>query len=1099
MAETQVVTAVFTDLVGSTELSSRLDPEVADQLRGTHFALLRSAIEAHGGQEVKNLGDGLMVVFSITSGALNCAEAMQQAIELHNKRAPEPLSIRVGLSLGEVTEEEGDYFGDAVVQAARLCAAAEGDQILATQLVQLTAGRRARQQFASKGELELKGLPEPVATVEVRWAPADASGVVPLPERCRVSGAVGFVGRAGERAILDEAIGTVAREARHHLVLIGGEPGIGKTTLAAQCVQRAHEEGAIVLYGRAEEDLGVPYGPWNEALTHLVTHAPRSLLESLGPYAGSLVRLAPALGAQLGASDSWPTSDPEAARHILFSAVTSTLRAAGELATVILVFDDLQWVDAPSLQLLRHVVATSEPMRLLMIGTFRESDVAAGGPLADLLGALHREPATSRFALRGLDERELLAMMEGEAGRQMDQDGLSLRDQLMAETDGNPFFVGELLRHLTETGGRYREGGRWVSSSDLRSHGLPVSVREVIARRVERLGEGGARVLATASVIGRDFDLSLLAAATDLDEETLLDIMDRAAEATLIENVDGNRCTFVHALIEYTLYESLAPARRARLHRRIAEAIEAQCRGRTQGRAGELAYHWAEAIVPEELEKAIGYARAAGDEALARLAPAEALRRYSQALTLLGQRQVDAKRMRGALLLGLGVAQRQTGDAAYRETLLDAAHLAQDLDDTELLVAAALANNRGFFSVAGVVDIERVAALEAASDALEGIDSADRARLIALLASELTYGADLARRRDLMHQAVAMARNVGDPATLVEVINHTSPATTAPETLAELLSLTGEGFEAARSIGDPVLQFWSALQRCFACYQAGIVTEADEALSLARSIAERLGQPIICMHVTFVRATRAMLAGDLDEAERLSIEAVELGSATGQPDIAAFFAGQFGVIRVMQGRGGEIVDLVRQATAENPGIPAFATFLAGIYCDLDRAEEARAVLEPFVADGFESIPRDLIWLITMTSIAYAVAELGWTDAARPMLERLSPFIGQICCIETTTYPEVGYYLGLLAATLNRSEEAEAYFSQAAATHERIGAAWALAKTQLGWGSMLAARGEREDRDRATMLLEQALASAQDRGYALVAGRALRALESVGAS
>jgi class 3 adenylate cyclase/tetratricopeptide (TPR) repeat protein len=1099
MAETQVVTAVFTDLVGSTELSSRLDPEVADQLRGTHFALLRSAIEAHGGQEVKNLGDGLMVVFSITSGALNCAEAMQQAIELHNKRAPEPLSIRVGLSLGEVTEEEGDYFGDAVVQAARLCAAAEGDQILATQLVQLTAGRRARQQFASKGELELKGLPEPVATVEVRWAPADASGVVPLPERCRVSTAVGFVGRASERAMLDDAIRTVAREARHHLVLIGGEPGIGKTTLAAQCVQRAHEEGAIVLYGRAEEDLGIPYGPWNEALTHLVTHAPQSLLESLGPYAGSLVRLAPALGAQFGASDSRSTNDPEAARHILFSAVASTLRAAGQLATVVLVLDDLQWVDAPSLQLLRHVAAASEPMRLLMIGTFRESDVAAGGPLADLLGALHREPATSRFALRGLDELELLAMIEGQAGQQMGGDGLSLRDQLMAETDGNPFFVGELLRHLTETGGLYQEDGRWVSSSDLRSYGLPVSVREVIARRVERLGEAGATVLATASVIGRDFDLSLLAAATELDEDTLLDIMDRAAEATLIDNVDGNRCTFVHALIEYTLYESLAPARRARLHRRIAEAIEAQCRGRTQGRVGELAYHWAEAIVPEELEKAIGYARAAGDEALARLAPGEALRRYSQALTLLEQRQVDAKQMRGALLLGLGVAQRQTGDAAYRETLLDAAHLAQDLDDTELLAAAALANNRGFFSVAGVVDAERVAALEAASDALEGTESADRARLLALLASELTYGADLARRRDLMHQAVAMARNVGDPATLVEVINHTSPATTDPETLAELLLLTGEGFEAARSIGDPVLQFWSALQRCFACYQAGIVTEADEALSLARSIAERLGQPIIRMHVTFVRATRAMLAGDLDEAERLSIEAVELGSATGQPDIAAFFAGQFGVIRVMQGRGVEIVDLVRQATAENPGIPAFATFLAGIYCDLDRPEEARAVLEPFVADGFQSIPRDLIWLITMTSIAYAVAELGWTDAAAPVLERLSPFIGQICCIETTTYPEVGYYLGLLAATLSRFEEAEAYFSHAAATHERIGAAWALAKTQLGWGSMLAARGERGDRDRATMLLEQALASAQDRGYALVARRALQALESVGVS
>jgi len=301
MAETRVVTAVFTDLVGSTALSSRLDPQATDELREMHFALLRSAIEAHGGQEVKNLGDGLMVVFPITSGALNCAEAMQQAIALHNKRAPERLSIRVGLAIGEVTEDDGDYFGDAVVQAARLCAAAAGDQILASQLVQLTAGRRARQQFAAIGDIECKGLPEPVPTVEVRWAPASSEGLVPLPERCAGTPALGFVGRTAERAVLSDALTRATSEKRKQVVLVGGEPGVGKSALAAHCSRAAHRDGAIVLLGRAEEDLGIPYGPWNEALTHLVTHAPSSLIDSLAPHADSLARLAPELTGRLSA------------------------------------------------------------------------------------------------------------------------------------------------------------------------------------------------------------------------------------------------------------------------------------------------------------------------------------------------------------------------------------------------------------------------------------------------------------------------------------------------------------------------------------------------------------------------------------------------------------------------------------------------------------------------------------------------------------------------------------------------------------------------------------------------------------------------------
>jgi class 3 adenylate cyclase/tetratricopeptide (TPR) repeat protein len=1096
--EVQVVTVAFTDLVGSTELSSRLDPVVADQLRDTHFALLREAVQAHGGTEVKNLGDGLMVVFSTTSGALNCAEAMQQGIARYNQKAPEPLSVRVGLSHGEVAEDGGDYFGDPVVEAARLCSTAEGGQILASQVVQLTAGRRAQQEFASIGDLTLKGFPEPVATVEVRWAAEsfEGEGVMPLPRRSTTIPAAGFVGRTGERAVLSDALKNVVSEGRHRLVLIGGEPGMGKTSLATDFARAAHRDDAIVLFGRADEELAAPYGPWAEALTHLANCAPDSLLASLTPHAGSLVRIVPALATRLGRSDDPPTADPEAARYLLFGAVTAALAVASQLAPVVLILDDLQWADAPSLQLLRHVVETTETLRMLVIGTFRESHLPAGHPLADLLGALHRESGTERISLRGLDDLELLAMMEGAAGHEMDEDGLVLRDALVAETDGNPFFAGELLRHLVETGAIYQEGGRWVGSVDLRGGGLPVSVREVIGRRVARLGEATTRVLAIASVIGRDFDLSLLVAVSELDEDALLDVMDQATEAILIDNVRANRYTFVHALIEHTLYESLSPTRRARLHRAVAEAIEAQARGRSDLRAAELAYHWAQATAPEDLDKAVHYAQAAGDEALTRLAPDEALRWYSQALARLEQRLNGPDERRCQLLVGLGNAQRQSGNPTYRQTLLDAAHLAQDLGDTQLLVEAALANNRGIFSVLGVVDAERVTVLEAACNALEGTDSAEQARLLGLLASELTFGGDFDRRKALAARALDIARQSGDLATLVRVVNDTLISINVPEGLSESLALSAEASAASQGLGDPILQFWSSAQGCVHRYQAGEVAEGDEALSRVQAIADRLGQPVLRMQAAGLAAARATLAGDFDDAEQLALQAAEFGNASAEPDIAAAFFAQLGVIRFMQGRSDEIVDLAVQVAAENLGVPTFSIFIAMMHCDLNHPDEARAVLDPFVADDFASVPKDMIWLTAMHSASYVVSELGWVEPAEALMDRLRPFAGQIVCVGAVTWGGVSYALGLLAATLDRYDDADAYFSQSAATHERIGAAWGLAMTQLAWGRYLAARNEPEHLERGRSLLEQALTTARIRDYKLAERRALEALESV---
>jgi hypothetical protein len=273
----------------------------------------------------------------------------------------------------------------------------------------------------------------------------------------------------------------------------------------------------------------------------------------------------------------------------------------------------------------------------------------------------------------------------------------------------------------------------------------------------------------------------------------------------------------------------------------VAEAIEAQIRGRTEGRASELAYHWAQAAVPEDLSKAVGYAKIAADESLARLAPAEALRWYTQALALLEGRALGTDEVRCQLLVGLGDSQRQCGDPAHRETLLDAAHLAQDLGATDLLVAAALANSRGLTSSSGKVDSERVGVLEAACNALKDTQSAEHAKLLALLSVEIVSGSDLAHRRGLADQALAIARSLDDPRTLAWVISRLIYAIDVPEALSERLSLSAEALDASRNAGDPALHGLCAGARMISLYQSGDVVGGDAALSEAKSLLELYG------------------------------------------------------------------------------------------------------------------------------------------------------------------------------------------------------------------------------------------------------------------
>jgi class 3 adenylate cyclase len=1082
---TVTTSVVFTDLVGSTELSARLGPVAAEEVRSVHFGLLRAAVATTGGTEVKNLGDGLMVVYPSLSGALDGAVAMQQNVERHNRKAAVPLGLRIGLSSGDATEEDGDFFGEPVVEAARLCDLAEGGQIVTTDVVRLQA-RRTEHHFDALGAVELKGLPETVDAYEVSWAPMRTPALVQLPGRLATTPAAGVVGRLAERGQLAATMKAAFGGDGHRLALLSGEPGIGKTTLAGDLAQRAHEDGATVLYGRCDEDLGMPYQPFVEALGDYVAHAPDSRLAALDErHLTELSRLVPHVRQRFPALPEPSSTDADAERYLLFAAITALLAEVAAVAPVVVVLDDLHWADKPTVLLLQHLVATLEAAEVLVVGTYRDSDLTASHPLTEGLAVLRRETAVERIAIGGLDDEGVVALVEGLAGHPLDGEGIALAHAVRRETDGNPFFTAELFRHLVETGAVRQEAGRWIAAVDLSEIGLPESVREVVGQRVRRLGDEVHQVLTMASVMGRDFDLPLLARVAERDEDDVLRALEEASRASVVMEVHGRDdwFTFTHGLFQQTLYEGLSATRRARTHRRIGELLEVDCGDDPGDRIGELAHHWAAATRPTDVGKAAGYARRAGERALRALAPDEAIRWVRQAVELLDADGPGDASIRLDALVGLGDAQRQAGDPAYRETLLEAAGAAITNGDTDRLVAAALAIQRGRVSNLGSVDTERIALLEEALAAVGDGDTRAGAWLRAALAAELMFGGDLHRVRALAVDAEAMARRIVDDATLLRVLNLTFLALSVPDGFARTVAGTEEALALAARVGDPVAHFRAAQCRVSAMRSAVDRDEMRAALDLAESLAAEIGQPYLTWQVLQLRCTQVLLDGDAEDAERLAGEALQVASDTGQPDALAVFGTHLAGIRWHQGRLDEIVDRIAQAASDNPALLAFHAAHALMLCECGRLDEARPLLLAARHADFHHARYDYTWLMTTTLWAETAAWLGDTSSAALLYERLSPFETRGVITSATFTGTVGMYLARLAGVLDRPVDGRRLFAQADAQLRALRAPFWHARNQVEWARLLSSTGVDVDRRHARELLAEATATAAAHGCA----------------
>jgi class 3 adenylate cyclase len=813
---TGAVTFLLTDIEGSTALWEA-HPQVMAAVIARHHEIVADCVEAHNGRQPRSQGEGdsTLSVFARPTDAVAAALAVQRALQGEPWAEGIQLRVRAGLHTGEAEVRGGDYFGAAVSRTARIRALARGSEVLVSQATAQLAldrlptgadlshvGRRALKGLAREEEIfQLRApglvdapLPGPgVGTAGILQDLASRAAGVPLPTRLNTRPAAGVVGRQAEISAIAAARGRVAGGGGCETLLISGEAGMGKTTLAAEAAQAAFGEGYCVLFGHCEEDLATPYQLFAEALTHFVAHADeRQLRACTDQHGAELARLVPALADRIPGLPPSKATDPDTERYLLFAAVVGLLAALSRSQPVVLVLDDLQWADQGSLLMLRHLATAGQVTRMLVIGTYRDAGLDGSHPLTEALAALHRQARLSRIELTGLDDAEVVALLQAAAGSTLDDTGMSLAHAVHRETDGNPFFVSEMLRHLSETGAIYRDAtGRWTAADALEQMALPESVRVVIGARVGRLGQDAARMLSVAAVIGRDFDLDLLALATQTSEDELLDVLDAAASVALVREQPGlaGQYSFAHALIQHTLYEDLGPARRARAHRRVAEALEELCGDHPGARVAELARHWFNAPQPGALAQAIRYSREAADAALEALAPQDALRYYAQALALSGKAADPDQVLSLDLTVGLGTAQRQTGDPAYRDTLLGAARRAAELGETDRLVRAALASDRGFFSTVGAANAANIEVLETALASLPA-DHPDRALVLARLCQELTYGSPLDRRIALGEEAVAIAEASGHDAVIVRVINLIALPLRVPSRLQQSLAWT---------------------------------------------------------------------------------------------------------------------------------------------------------------------------------------------------------------------------------------------------------------------------------------------------------------------
>jgi DNA-binding SARP family transcriptional activator len=820
---------------------------------------------------------------------------------------------------------------------------------------------------------------------------------------------VGFVGRERELAELSAALDE-ALAGHGGLVLVAGEPGIGKSRLLAEFGDHATRHRARVLAGRCWEAGGAPaYWPWVQSLrTHLRVTDPDVLRTELGGGAAVIAQMLPELRELVPGLPPSPSGGFEGARFRLFDATASFLRGVAAATPLVVAVDDLHSADTPSLLLLQFLAEQVADSRILIVGAYRDVDLRREHPLRSALAELHRHATTRRLRLRGLTERDVARFVASTPGVDA---GAALAATIHDQTEGNPLFVEEVVKLLAAEG---------------RATPMPETVREVIGRRLAQLPDPCTDLLMRAPVIGREFSLATLGRIAEPGHGDVLETLDPAIGAHVVAQVPDarGRLRFAHGLVRDALYEELPLGRRARTHRQIGEALEPLDPSRPH-RVAELSHHFYEGAQSGAADKALHYLRLAGDRALTALAYEEADRLYRRALEVVEMVEPVDERTRCDLLLGLGEATMRAGDGRRaKDSFWRAATIARLERLPDRLARAAIGYGGRFVWSRAGSDDRVVPLLEEAIGGVGERDGEVRARLLPRLAGALRDPPFRARAAALSAEAVAVARRVGDPATLAYSLDARHVAIWGPDTVQERAAIAAELARLAEEVGDDERAFQGEFWGLEALLEAGDLAGARAGLAQAARTADQLKQPAQRWYVAVTEALMALLEGRFIEAEDRIERALGLGQAAQSWEALAYYRLQLYALRSAQGRLEEIEDTIRRSVDEYPHYPVFGCVLAALLAERGSTAEAAIVFEQLAADGFAALPRDEEWLFGTSLLADASDRLGDQRRSARLYELLAPFGDRnVLSVPDVAAGSVSRTLGVLAAATGQWQAA----------------------------------------------------------------------------
>jgi class 3 adenylate cyclase/tetratricopeptide (TPR) repeat protein len=1066
------LTIMMTDVAGSTALRRARGDADADDILALQARIVRDKVMAFGGRVRKSLGDGFLISFPSAVAAVRAAAAIQGALGQHNIADPQrAVEIRIGLHTGQVTEQDGDLYGQAVHAAARVMAETVGGQILVSDEVRKHAELQVDWSFLDSGLFWLRGFPERWRLYEVSWNHASAAArttTVPGP-------LAPLVDRDAEQAMLHQLI-DAALAGHGRLALVAGEPGVGKSRLVAEIGDEAQASGMRVLVGHCVQMSGAPpYLPYVEIIEQAISNprSPLALREALGDVAAEIGRIAPALRRVFPDIPPPLELPAELSRRYVWNSLSEFVGRAAQGQPLLLVLEDLHWADESTLLLTEYLAPLLPEMPVLVLGTYRDIEVDLQHPLARVIGQLGNRGLLERVSLRRLSYDGLRAMLQALAGQPAPE---KLARMIDRETEGNPFFVEEVYLHLVESGVLLDEQGRVRPDLRLDEASVPESIRLVLGQRLDRLAVSTREVLVAAAVSGRVFASDLVGEVAGAGPDVLVEAFEEAERARLVTpGKDPGQLMFSHELIRQTLLSGVSAVKRERLHLRAARAISRRFSDNLEAHAGDLAYHLSRAGGFGDRPSLVRYLTIAGERAHDAAAFDDAVGQFEHALSLV---PADDQLGHAQLLERLAMALRSVGrwqDALG--TMNDALDRYQALGQVEAIGRLGWAMVNQLVWTARFVEGVQVG--QRALAALGNTANADKARLLSAMAWAISLSGDYAAATATFDQARALAEQVGNERALADVLHVQTIHHLGYGELAEGVQV---GLRAAEIFARENALWDLCSVQAFVIYEDGTLGSREQATSLADKtlgLAERLGHLGAAFMVLSDRIRVAAMTGDLPQVEALGPQILDITERGGLP---WHYIGHIylGLAAHWRGRAASAEAELRRAVELEPQ-SAFAgqsiSLLAQHLAHQGRGEE---VLELFEAAQSKLPGPDRVNGIGSWNCMLGFGEALYLCGHREEAAALSPLVERVLELGSRWLALDGRLVetraGLAAAAARRWDEAERHFAIAREVAEKIPNRLELADLRRLHAQMLLDRGSTGDQARAAEMLEDALAS-----------------------